>query len=181
MLYWRLISTKITRIVANKANNISLGRAMKTATDLWENHHLYSWKKEICPSMASDVSGLSWWLVNNSMGMRKRSDMYSTEMVMWESMRLRLLRPRITTISESMSLTEWLKKGSPGVLGQNEIESSTWRVSHNWGWSCESVGIYNLNRKGNIPQYDIKCVTGQKIRWHQIIHHQMHGPSHPRP
>ena len=32
-----------------------------------------------------------------------------------------------------------------------------------------------------MPQYDIRCVVGQKIRWHQIIHHQVCNPSRPCP
>ena len=39
----------------------------------------------------------------------------------------------------------------------------------------------NLNQNGNMPQYGIICVVGQKIRWHQIIHHQVCNPNHPCP
>ena len=39
----------------------------------------------------------------------------------------------------------------------------------------------NLNQNGNMPQYGIKCMVGQKIKWHQIIHHQVCNPSHPNP
>ena len=39
----------------------------------------------------------------------------------------------------------------------------------------------NLNRKGNMPQYDIKCMVDRKIKQSQIIHHQMHDPGHPYP
>ena len=37
----------------------------------------------------------------------------------------------------------------------------------------------NLNQNENMPQYGIRCVVGRKIRWHQIIHHQVCNPSHP--
>ena len=63
-------------------------------------------------------------------------------MMIWESMDLGYLRPRITTISESMSLTEWLKKGSTGESRQNESKSSARSVSRNYGWSCKSMEIY---------------------------------------
>ena len=39
----------------------------------------------------------------------------------------------------------------------------------------------NLNQNRNMPHYGIKCVVGQKIRWHQIIHHQVCNPNHPCP
>ena len=34
-----------------------------------------------------------------------------------------------------------------GVSGQNEIKSSIWRVSHNQGWSCKSVGDLQILTK----------------------------------
>ena len=39
----------------------------------------------------------------------------------------------------------------------------------------------NLNQDRNMPQYGTRFVVGQKIKWHQIIHHQMCTPSHPCP
>ena len=39
-------------------------------------------------------------------------------------------------------------------------------------------GDLNLNQNGNMPQYGIRCVVGRKIRWYQIIHHQVCNPSH---
>ena len=39
----------------------------------------------------------------------------------------------------------------------------------------------NLNQNGNIPQYGIRCVVGQNIIWHQIIHHQVCNLNHPCP
>ena len=54
---------------------------MKTIADLWENHHLYNWKGEICPSMASNISDLSWQLENNFMGMYK--DLTCTSLKWW--------------------------------------------------------------------------------------------------
>ena len=40
-------------------------------------------------------------------------------------------------------------------------------------------GDLQSHQNENIPQYDIKCVVGQKIIWHQITHHQVCNPSHP--
>ena len=39
----------------------------------------------------------------------------------------------------------------------------------------------NLNWKGNMPQYGIKCMVNKKIRQHRIIHHQMCNPGYPYP
>ena len=39
----------------------------------------------------------------------------------------------------------------------------------------------NPNQNENRPQYGIRCVVGQKIKWYQIIHHQVCNPSHPCP
>ena len=39
----------------------------------------------------------------------------------------------------------------------------------------------NLNWKGNMSQYGIRCVVSRQIKWHQIIHHQVCNLSHPCP
>ena len=39
----------------------------------------------------------------------------------------------------------------------------------------------NLNWKGNMPQYGIRCTVDRKIEQPQTIHHQMCDPSHPYP
>ena len=35
----------------------------------------------------------------------------------------------------------------------------------------------NLNQDENMPQYGTRCVVGQKIKRHQIIHHKMRNPT----
>ena len=73
----------------------------------------------------------------------------------------RITQSRITTISESMSLTEWLKKNAP-LENQDKMKAnhqlSVYLVTgddHANQWRST-----NLNQNGNMPQYGIRCVVG---------------------
>ena len=97
------------------------------------------------------------------MGTYRRSDLYSTEMMMWESMHLRYLHPRIMTTSENMGLIEWLKKGSTGESRQSEVKSLAQRASRNWGWSCKSMEIYKSQpKKEYAPIWNQTCDRSEK-------------------
>ena len=108
------------------------------------------------PSMASDVSGLSGWLMSNS-------------------------QPRaITQKWEFVNLNREQKYAPVWHQVHDRSEKlMTWNhlLSHMWPpW--RSV---NLIRSGNMPQYGIGCTIGQKNKCHETISHQTYSPSHPDP
>ena len=79
-----------------------------------------------------------------------------------------------------MSLTECLKEGPTGESRQNEVKSSAQRASHNWDGHANQWRSTNLNRRGNMPQYGIKCVIGREKN-QIVLSHQLCNPGHPKP
>ena len=93
------------------------------------------------------------------MGIYKRSDMCPTEMMIWDPMHLRWLYPKITTKSESVSLTKWLKKNAPRK-NQDKMKSNHQPDVYlmNGDDHANSWGSTNLDRKGkNAPVWNQMC------------------------
>ena len=67
-----------------------------------------------------------------------------------------------------------------GIVIKIANRSSPRRTSRKWGDKCATPSrSVNLIQDGNMSQYSVECVIDQKIRWHQIIHHQTHDPDSP--
>ena len=91
---------------------------------------------------------------------------------------------RSMMISKCRKVWSWLNEPRETPLGDHDRITIDYQLimhpvsgeDHVTPWRSTK-----LNRKENMPQYGIRCVVGQKIKWHQIIYHQACNPSHPCP
>ena len=94
-ILWPVMRISIPQLNKESGNNSVRRRSSpqqkRGNMSQYSNWHIprYRLQRKICLSIATSTSGPSWWLENNLMGMYKRSDMYFTGMMIWESMRLR--------------------------------------------------------------------------------------------
>ena len=96
---------------------------------------------EICPCGASDVTDLSWWLISNSMGMYRRSDMYP---VKWRCENPWARDDSIRKSHWHRKVWTWWNDPRANPLEESwwsETKSSTWHVSRNKGQSCKSENL----------------------------------------
>ena len=91
---------------------------------------------------------------------------------------------RSMMISKCQKVWAWLNSLRETPLGDHDKITIDHRLDMHLVSDEDHVSPWrfiNLNWKGHMPQYDIKCMVDQEIKQHRIIHHQICNPSHPYP
>ena len=93
-------------------------------------------------------------------------------------------RKRSMMISKCQKVWAWLNSLRETPLGDHDKITIDHRLDMHLVSDEDHVSPWrfiNLNWKGHMPQYEIKCMVDQKIRQHWIIRHQMCNLNHPYP